>query len=219
VIRAILLDFYGTVVEEDDAFTERVCREAAALVGTDPVPLGRRWGAEFHAAADRSHGAHFRRQRELVVESLCSASGGSLDVDSARLLCASQIAYWRGPALRPGSAEFLARFPLPICVLSDIDRDDLEAAMAARGIGVDHTVTSEDVGAYKPRPEGFVRALESLGLSAAEVVHVGDSLHSDIAGAAALGIRPVWVRRGRTAPAAGVESIEDLRDLLPLLVG
>ena len=34
-----------------------------------------------------------------------------------------------------------------------------------------------------------------LGVGPAEVLHVGDSLRADVGGAAALGIRTVWVTR------------------------
>jgi FMN hydrolase / 5-amino-6-(5-phospho-D-ribitylamino)uracil phosphatase len=51
-------------------------------------------------------------------------------------------------------------------------------------------------------------------------VMVGDSLHHDIAGAAALGIRTIWLNRNGQPPEADVEPdavIEDLRPLPGLL--
>lgn len=56
-------------------------------------------------------------------------------------------------------------------------------------------IVSVDVGIRKPHPEIFHATLESLGVSAAETIHVGDNLGADVAGAEAVGIRSVWITR------------------------
>jgi putative hydrolase of the HAD superfamily len=56
-------------------------------------------------------------------------------------------------------------------------------------------VISEDFGLRKPRGEIFVAALDALGAEADETLYVGDNLSADIAGAAGLGLRSVWVTR------------------------
>lgn len=58
-------------------------------------------------------------------------------------------------------------------------------------------VTSEDARSYKPRPEIFLRALELMDVKPEEVLHVGDSLSSDVAGAKRLGIKTCWLNRNR----------------------
>jgi putative hydrolase of the HAD superfamily len=57
---------------------------------------------------------------------------------------------------------------------------------------IDALITSEDAGIAKPNPAIFVKALEVLGLHASETVMVGDVWDTDIAGALAAGVRPVW---------------------------
>ena len=97
--------------------------------------------------------------------------------------------------------EFLATVNRPVCIVSNIDRQDLEAAIAHHDIRVDLSVTSEDVRAYKPRPEPFQLALDLLGLNHDHVLHVGDSLSGDVIGANAFGIPVAWVNRnGRRRP-------------------
>jgi putative hydrolase of the HAD superfamily len=61
---------------------------------------------------------------------------------------------------------------------------------------VDGVVASASVGADKPAPAVFERALELAGCGPAEAVHVGDSPSKDVAGAAAVGIRALLLRRG-----------------------
>jgi len=60
---------------------------------------------------------------------------------------------------------------------------------------LDALAISEAVGIRKPRPEIFEAVLAELGVAPAETLHVGDSLSADIAGAAPLGIRTVWITR------------------------
>jgi HAD superfamily hydrolase (TIGR01549 family) len=92
-------------------------------------------------------------------------------------------------------------------------------------------VVSEEVGLRKPRPEIFAAVAESLGLASEEILHVGDSLRADVAGAAASGMRTVWLTRrigdpegeladfdGR-APDFALEDLMDLPVLLARLAG
>jgi 2-haloalkanoic acid dehalogenase type II len=81
---------------------------------------------------------------------------------------------------------------------------------------VDGVVTSADAGAAKPAPAVFRRALALAGVDGTGAVHVGDSLDNDIAGARALGIRAILVRRRGDAP-PGVETVRALTEL-PTLV-
>ncbi|HYH54700.1 MAG TPA: HAD family hydrolase [Solirubrobacterales bacterium] len=53
---------------------------------------------------------------------------------------------------------------------------------------------SDEVGHYKPAPQIFESALGALGAQPGEAVHVGDLRRTDVAGAAALGMRTVRYR-------------------------
>jgi 2-haloacid dehalogenase/putative hydrolase of the HAD superfamily len=200
VLKGLLLDFYGTVVEDDDdvmdALAERVATGAAKQVASPEV--ARAWALEFEAVAERPP---FRSMRECAVRSLATVMAEVGCPGDPASLYTAQSALCGFPPLRPGTREFLSRVPVPICVVSDADRHELEATMAFHGLAFAAVVTSEDVGAYKPARAMFSRALTALGLAAHEVLHVGDSLSADVAGAHAAGIRTVWVNRhGQVTP-------------------
>jgi putative hydrolase of the HAD superfamily len=77
---------------------------------------------------------------------------------------------------------------------------------------VDGVVTSADVGAAKPDPALFRRALEMAGVPPAEAVHVGDSPENDVEGARAAGLRALLlVRQGEPPP--GVTALRSLAEL------
>jgi putative hydrolase of the HAD superfamily len=75
-----------------------------------------------------------------------------------------------------------------------LHRDLAELGITER---LDVALFSSEVGRRKPDPEIFQRALDALGVGASEALFVGDTLASDIAGAAALGMRTcqaLWFR-------------------------
>ena len=70
---------------------------------------------------------------------------------------------------------------------------------------------SGDHGISKPDARLFGHALASLGATAAESVHVGDSWDKDVAGALGAGLRVVWFNRHHEpAPAPGVPQLHCL---------
>ncbi|MGQ7349942.1 HAD family hydrolase [Quadrisphaera oryzae] len=159
----------------------------------------------------------------LARETLAAAAealGSRRAVEEAGSLVERLHSFWRSPPAFADALAFLREVRVPVCLVSNIDTDDLVAALLAHGIEVQAVVTSEDARAYKPRPEPFEMGLRALGLAPQDVLHVGDSLTSDVAGAAALGIRTVWVdRRGRDLPegARPTHTAAHLGELLSLL--
>lgn len=60
---------------------------------------------------------------------------------------------------------------------------------------LESVIISDAVGIRKPRSEIFEAVLAELEVAPGETLHVGDSLQADVAGAAPLGIRTVWITR------------------------
>jgi putative hydrolase of the HAD superfamily len=94
----------------------------------------------------------------------------------------SVLRRWQGAGLR-------------LAVVSNFDRR-LQPLLEGLGLAdlFEQVVVSSSAGAAKPSPLPFRIALEALGLSAAQVWHVGDS-PEDRAGAKAAGVRCLLVRR------------------------
>ncbi|WP_250037668.1 HAD family hydrolase [Paractinoplanes maris] len=199
MVRAILLDVFGTLVQDDGAGAAAIAADVAARAGVVPAEVVRDWEARLWAMADTAHGDGFRTLADLNAASLAeTADFFGVRVD-ARELCRAAVD--PAPPLFPDAAPFLASLDVPVCLVSDADSEHLGAILARHGVAVEQVVTSEDARAYKPRPEPFRMALRRLGLSPADVVHIGDSPVSDLAGAAALGIPAIFVNRdGRDLP-------------------
>ena len=78
-------------------------------------------------------------------------------------------------------------------------------------------VISGKVGVEKPHPRLFEIAMERLGVSPGECLHVGDSPNSDYLGARAVGMDAVLLDRWGRHPSFPGRRISDLRELLALL--
>lgn len=108
---------------------------------------------------------------------------------------------------------------LTLGLISNIhqDGDDLADSLGLLP-HLDFTVTSMEVGAEKPRPPIFHKALEKAGAAPEEAVHVGDQLASDVEGAVGVGIKPVLLDRDGNHPTYGehprIESLNELPQVL-----
>jgi len=215
MIRGLLLDFYGTVVEDDDATMLAIAERVAA--GSPARPTAHEvladWEREYEAAAT---GTPFRTLRDCAVQSLATVMAAHRCPGDPAEFSAVQFS-GRVLPLRPGTLKFLSRVTIPICVVSDADHAVLSAAIAHHALTFDAVVCSEQVGAYKPHQAMFHHGLNALCLKPDEVMHVGDSLRADIAGANAAGIRSVWVNRRAQPAAAGAAATHVVADLSELL--
>jgi HAD superfamily hydrolase (TIGR01549 family) len=220
--RGLLLDFYGTLVEEDDAIVSDLARRVAEAspLEASAAEVGAEWSRGFAALCQNAHGRSFARQRDLEQASLRELLVRFRCALDPELLSAELFSYWRAPTPLAGAAEFLHELQVPVCLVSNIDAADLDAALTTLGWSFDRIVTSESCGAYKPRAEPFEAGLERLGLARETVLHAGDSLRSDVGGAAAAGIRAAWINpRSRSlaagfAPAHVVPGVSSLRAML-----
>ncbi|MEL7158910.1 MAG: HAD family hydrolase, partial [Actinomycetota bacterium] len=216
---AVLLDFYGTVVHEDNVVLDQICAaiSRSATVQVPPEEIGRHLWALFSAACSRSHGEDFQPQRRLELASLRQTIEHFGADCNAEELAEPLFADWERPPIFDDAIRFLDDIDIPVVVVSNIDRADIETAIEHHGLQLEHVVTSDDVRSYKPRPEPFMAGLAAVGCRAAQVLHVGDSLTSDVAGAHELGIPVAWVNRtGRPSP-VGAEptyTVPDLTDLV-----
>jgi putative hydrolase of the HAD superfamily len=119
----------------------------------------------------------------------------------------------------PHAAEVLARLRRHVRLAlvtngaSDLQRRKL--ALAGLEEYFDVVVASCDLGVGKPEPGIFEAALDALGVRATEAVMVGNDRERDIDGAAAAGIRSLWIQH------VGSKGTADLNDLsrLPALLG
>ncbi len=117
---------------------------------------------------------------------------------------------------------------LYVSIVSNIDDDYLEPLVEKHALHevLDHWTSSEEAQSCKPHTEIFHYSLRKAGLHRDEVLFVGDSLHHDVAGAAAVGMRSARIaEEGVTTPLThGLKitaqpdfEITDLTQILPIV--
>ena len=193
----VFLDMYGTLTTGDRAAVEAVCGEIIRATGVRLTPreLGITWGKRFFAAMDDANGEEFQTPFEIEARTLVETMAGLGVALAPEPHIRRLVTYWQNPPLQPETLAFLSAFKTPICIVSNADRADVDAALARHQIQVAGMVTSEDARCYKPDPRIFAAALKLTGWRPERVIHVGDSLHSDVGGALAAGLRSGWVNR------------------------
>lgn len=85
--------------------------------------------------------------------------------------------------------------PYKICLLTNVDNQDLHKVLFSHKLQFDGVVTSEIAGAYKPNRKIYDAALSFIDTPIEEVVHIGDSPYHDISGAKHAGMQAYWLNR------------------------
>ena len=212
-IKAFFVDFYGTIVHEDGEVIKKITKIICDTGRVEnPSDVGGFWWKDFQTMFMNSYGDTFETQRALEEKSLAHTLEKFGSNADAKELSNMMFAHWVNPPIFEDSKEFFEKSPLPVYVVSNIDTSDILTAIDFHDLHPAGVFTSEDAKSYKPRKELFELALAKSGLKPDEVIHIGDSVSSDVQGALKLGIRVLWLNRfGKSIP-EGVESITTLTE-------
>lgn len=221
MIRAVVFDVDNTLVDFDKFKSASVDAAVQAMIdaGLDMTP------EEARQHIYRVYETRGIEYQEVFNDFLREALG---HVDY-RILANGIVAYRRA---REGALVSyphvnatllrLVRMGLRLAVVSDAPR--MQAWLRLVQLGVDGffdaVVTFDDTGRRKPAPEPFQKALELLGVAAAECVMVGDWAERDIVGAKEIGMHTVFARYGDafgTKHSGADFEIKDVLELIPVI--
>lgn len=219
--RAVLLDALGTLLELEPPapLLQEALRERLGLeVEPDRVADALAGEIGFY----RAHHLEGRDRRSLerlrarCTEVLRAGLGPAAAGLPARPLQGALLDSLRFVAF-PDAAGALRRLRgegVRLVVVSNWDCS-LPGVLKRAGLRelVDATVTSSQCGVAKPHPAVFRRALEVAGVTAADALHVGDSLHEDVEGARAAGVEAVLAMRDQSAAPVGVRTVRSLTEV------
>ncbi|MFZ0971734.1 MAG: HAD family hydrolase [Solirubrobacteraceae bacterium] len=192
--RAVFLDAGGVIVLPD----RHLLAGALALVGIDIDPSAVPQ-AHYRAVRALDHPANRAPGRHDYARALIPQLGIVPGRTAAALAAWERLAdrsrsgvvLWSEPT--PGALTTIAalrRRGLAVVIVTNSD-GHAEENLAACGFAGVSVIDSHVVGAAKPDPRIFEIALARAGIRACEVVHVGDTLANDVAGAHAAGIAPI----------------------------
>jgi 2-haloacid dehalogenase len=103
-------------------------------------------------------------------------------------------------------------------ILSNTDRDLLDASLERLGVAIDHCVVAGEIGSYKPAHRHWERFFDETGAARDRHVHVAQSHFHDIVPANELGLRSIWInRRGEQGYPLPTRELPDLTRLTQTL--
>ncbi|HET8605904.1 MAG TPA: HAD-IA family hydrolase [Gaiellaceae bacterium] len=125
------------------------------------------------------------------------------------------------PEVRAALAEARGR-GWKLAILSNTDRDLLDASLRAIAVPFDETVVASELGSYKPAHGHWQEFFRRTGADRAGHVHVAQSHFHDVVPATELGLRTVWINRlgerREPRPTRELRDLSGLADTLDELV-
>jgi len=130
------------------------------------------------------------------------------------------------------SSESWELFPETIATLLAMEERGIELGIVSNfdsrlyeilvGLGIDRFFESVTISSFagvaKPSPQIFLRALAKHGAVPKDALHVGDSLHEDVHGALAAGIKAVLLKREPEPDGlTGVQTITNLYEAISIM--
>ena len=223
-ITAVLFDLDDTLFDHWACTRAALAdlRERLPLLGRMPVgeveTEHRRLLEDLHLrvlaggiTVDQARVERFRRLLAFAGD----RAGEEAAVDAAAAYRAAYLAHWRPVE---GALELLEALHGQVLtgIVTNNVASEQRQKIAACGFGplLDAVIISEEAGVTKPDPRIFRMALDQLGCQAGETVMIGDAWGTDIEGARAAGIRPVWFNR--FAAESPDRRVTEVRALMPV---
>jgi 2-haloacid dehalogenase len=190
VQRWATFDCYGTLIDWNGG----IGRELERLFGAARAGEHLRAYHELEPRIQREDPG--RSYREVMAVALARLGAPAEEQDTL----GRSLPGWEPFAEVQGALEEARARGWRLAVLSNTDRDLLDASLARIGVEFELSVVASEIGSYKPSRGHWDEFFARSGAAREQHVHIGASLFHDIAPAAALGLRTVWVNRLGEAP-------------------
>jgi 2-haloacid dehalogenase len=148
--------------------------------------------------------------REVLTEAMrqLGASGGDVTA------LADSLPAWPPFPEVPAALRALRERGWRLAILSNTDRDYIDASIARIGVPFDLAIVASEIGSYKPAARHWDTFFARTHADRRAHVHVAASLFHDIAPAAHLGLRSIWINRlGERSPLPRLGELPDLTRL------
>jgi 2-haloalkanoic acid dehalogenase type II len=194
-------DCYGTLIDWNGGIRDELVRvfgeeRADALL------------VRYHVLERELEADGARSYREVLT----AAMGGLGAPSEEENALANSLPQWRPFPEVPPALEATRACGWKLAILSNTDRDYIEASMEQLGVPFEVAIVASEIGSYKPAL-GHWRAFEER-VGRLPDVHVAASLFHDIAPANELGLPSVWINRLDEPP--GPPPTRELPDLTHL---
>ena len=218
MIKAVFVDYPGTIItqggKDAEELVHRVCKNSDMK---DPNEFLGYWWGMIKEYEESFEGTNYINEDEIVDKMLQRCAEEihlQENLEELHILCQH---FWMYAPLYDDVREFFEKCPYPIFIISNNGEKYIAEAMRVNNISPTGIVTADMVNAYKPHPNLFKKALEISGCTEDEVVHIGDSITSDVNGAKAVGIKPILLDREGQCGIINIPVAKSLLDALEMI--
>jgi 2-haloacid dehalogenase len=177
-------DCYGTLIDWNGG----IRRELARVFGEDRADERLR---RYHEIEPALQAGGARSYREVMTDALHEL--GAPQEETSGL--AEALPSWEPfPEVRPALEAARAR-GWKLAILSNTDRDFIEASQQRIGVPFELAVVASEIGSYKPEHAHWSRFFEKTAAPRERHVHVAQSHFHDIVPAHELGLLSIWINR------------------------
>jgi 2-haloacid dehalogenase len=210
-------DCYGTLVD----WNAGIGRELERLLGGDEARLLARYHEIEPEVQSQDPALAYRQVMARVLEQLAREKGVEL-ADADRDALGTSLPSWPVFPEVPEALGELRRRGWKLGVLTNSDRDLIEASIEAIGVPFDAIVPAGEIGSYKPAHRHWEVFFDQTGADRAGHVHVAQSHFHDIVPANELGMPSIWINRlgevGEPPPTRELRDLTALPDTADELV-
>jgi 2-haloacid dehalogenase len=211
-------DCYGTLVD----WRTGIATQLERIVGGSRDELLDRYH-ELEPQVQASNPAlPYRQVMAQVLEDIAREPGVEL-ADADRDALGVSLPDWPVFAEVPDNLRALRDRGFRLAILSNSDRDLIEASIDRIGVPFDLAIVASEIGSYKPAHRHFEEFFAQTDADRAGHVHVAQSHFHDIVPTNELGLRSIWINRlgevGEPPPTRELRDLDGLADAADELVG
>jgi 2-haloacid dehalogenase len=196
-------DCYGTLIDWNAGIRATLARVFGESDADEKL-------RQYHEIEPRLQSDGRLTYRAVMTEAMRRLGAGESDAVSL----AGSLPGWPPFPEVPSSLRAIRGQGWRLAILSNTDPDLLAASISAIGVPIDVTIVASEIGSYKPAHRHWETFFARTGARQTDHVHVAASLFHDIAPAAALGLRAVWINRlGERSPLPRAFELTDLSAL------
>lgn len=213
MLKAIFLDYTGTMVREDEPYTQELVKRFVTHSDIhDPMEIFTKvWGLVKKTEAEY-FGDNFVMKDEMVdiiLEYCVEHFGLNDNLDELHELWKNS---WIYAPLFDDVKPFFERVDVPIYVVTNDDLKYVEQSMEDKGLKPAGIISAQMCRACKPHKAILEEGLKVAGVEPHEAVLIGDSETSDVVCAMAAGVTPVLLDRKGKSSRTDIKVIHSLAE-------
>lgn len=218
MMKVIFLDYTGTITQENcKAVQEVVMRIIKNSVLKTPQEALSYWWSNLKKMEDESYLDTYKTEDEIVTILLKKCENEIKLDDNLEELHRLFQDFWTCSPVYPDAKKFFEKCSLPIYIVTNNGAEYVQECMRINGLKPAGIICGDMAKAYKPHKELFETALQVSGCKAGDVLHIGDSMSSDVKGALSAGIASVLIDREGKEQRDTVKTIRELTEILDMI--